>query len=172
MLRKILLSVFIISALTITFSQEEAATRGKRAPNFKLEDLDDNIIELKSLLGKGPILISFWATWCKPCVEELAEYSKIFNEYSSRGLQMLAISTDNEKSVSKVKPFVKSKQYNFPVLLDTNSEVARKYQAQAVPYTVILRQCGSIVYSHLGYMKGDEIEVKKKIDELLKSANK
>jgi len=172
MLKRILLIVFILSAVTATFSQEETATRGKKAPNFKLEDLDDNIIELKSLLGKGPILISFWATWCKPCVEELSEFSKIFNEYSSRGFQMLAISTDNEKSLCKVKPFVKSKKYKFPVLLDTNSEVARKYQAQAVPYSVILDKEGNIVYSHLGYMKGDEIHVKKKIDEMLKSSNK
>ena len=73
---------------------------------------------------------------------------------------MFAISTDDENSVAKVKPLVKSKEYNFPVLLDTNSDVVRLYYAQSVPYSVILNKQGMIIYSHLGYMKGDEVKVK------------
>ena len=86
-----------------------------------------------------------------------------------KGFNMVAISTDTEKSVSKVKPFVKSKDYPFTVLLDTNSEVARKYYANAMPYSVILDSKGNIVYSHLGYKKGDELQVRKKLEELLKN---
>ena len=80
----------------------------------------------------------------------------------------LAISIDDERTVAKVKPFVKSKRYPFNVLLDTNSEVARKYYAQNIPYSVLLDKTGSIVYTHLGYMKGDELKMKNKIDELIK----
>lgn len=72
---------------------------------------------------------------------------------------MFAISTDDENTVAKVKPLVKSKGYDFPVLLDTNSDAARLYYAQSVPYSVILNKKGYIIYSHLGYMKGDEINV-------------
>jgi peroxiredoxin len=73
---------------------------------------------------------------------------------------MYAISTDDERTVAKVKPFVKSKNYKFPVLLDTNSDVARLYYAQSVPYSVIIDKKGYIIYSHLGYMRGDEDKVK------------
>jgi len=73
---------------------------------------------------------------------------------------MYAISTDDENTVAKVKPLVKSKGYNFPVLLDTNSDAVRLYYAQSVPYSVILDKKGMIIYSHLGYMKGDEVKVK------------
>ena len=69
--------------------------------------------------------------------------------------------------MAKVKSFVKSKSYNFPVLLDTNSDVARLYYAQAVPFSVLLNDKGYIVYTHLGYMRGDEVNVRNTISKLV-----
>jgi peroxiredoxin len=81
---------------------------------------------------------------------------------------MLAISVDNEKTVARVKPFVKSKNYPFIVLLDTNGEVARKYYVnQMVPATFLLDKDGKIIYQSSGYKKGDELKLRKKIEELL-----
>ena len=148
-------------------AQNEEDITGRKAPNFKLVNLDGKYVELDKETGGGPVLLSFWATWCKPCLEEMVEYNKIYEQYEDKGFTLLAISTDTEKSVAKVKPYIKSKGYNFPVLLDTNSEVARKYYAQQMPYTVLLDKSGNIVYSHLGYMKGDEQKVEKLITELL-----
>jgi len=81
---------------------------------------------------------------------------------------MFAISTDDENTVAKVKPFVKSKGYEFPVLLDTNQDAVRLYYAQSIPYSVILDKDGMIIYSHLGYMKGDEVNVKNIIESQIK----
>lgn len=167
-MREFVAFIFCLTFSFTVFAQEENQV-GKKAPNFKLEDSDGNIFELNKETGSYPILLSFWATWCKPCVEEMAEFNVIYSELKSKGFKMFAISTDNEKTVSKVKPFVKSKGYSFPILLDTNSEVARKYYAKAVPFTVLIDKNGHIVYSHLGYMRGDEVQVKKKIEELLKN---
>ena len=130
--------------------------------------MDGDFVQLNDYLGKAPVLISFWATWCKPCAEELTELKKIYKEYKSKGFKIIAISIDNEKTVSKVKPFVKSRNFPFDILLDTNSETARKYYAYNIPYSVLLNKTGTIVYSHLGYMKGDELTVEKKIQELYK----
>jgi len=164
-MKKFPLIAVIIFLFAFTFFAQE----GKKAPNFKLENLNGEYVELKDLLEEGPLLISFWATWCKPCVEELSEYKKIYNDYKSQGFNMIAISTDDEKTVAKVKPFVKSKNYNFPVLLDTNSETARKFYVQNVPYTFLLDKYGNIIYSHLGYKKGDELQVKQRVESLLSS---
>ena len=148
-------------------AQNEEDLTGRKAPNFKLINLDGKYVELNKETGTGPILLSFWATWCKPCLEEMAEYNKIYDQYKDKGFTLLAISTDTEKSIAKVKPYIKSKGYYFTVLLDTNNEAARKYYAQQMPYTVLIDKNGNIVYSHLGYMKGDEQKVEKLISELL-----
>lgn len=149
------------------FSQEEENLAGRKAPNFKLLNIDGKYIELNKEIGNGPLLLSFWATWCKPCLEEMVEFNKIYEQYKDKDFKILAISTDTEKSVAKVKPYIKSKDYKFQVLLDTNSEVARKYYAQQMPYTIMIDKNGSIVYSHLGYMKGDEKKVEDLVKELL-----
>jgi cytochrome c biogenesis protein CcmG, thiol:disulfide interchange protein DsbE len=155
------LTIFLLLAVLYfpAFSQGESEGI-RKGPNFKVENLDGQIVELSNEVGEGPILLSFWATWCKPCIEELAEYKKIYKDYKDKGFKMFAISTDDERTVAKVKPFVKSKGFDFPVLLDTNSDISRLYYAQSVPYSVILDKQGMIIYSHLGYMKGDEIKVR------------
>ena len=161
---------FVILVMFVSFSvlaQNEEDLTGRKAPNFKLINLDGKYVELNKETGTGPILLSFWATWCKPCLEEMAEYNKIYDQYKDKGFKILAISTDAEKSIAKVKPYIKSKGYKFPVLLDTNNEVARKYYAHQMPYTVMIDKNGNIVYSHLGFMKGDEQNVEKSISEML-----
>lgn len=153
----IVFMLLIFSVPAISQSNSEGIRKG---PNFKTENIDGESFELKSVVGDGPILLSFWATWCKPCLDELSEYKKIYKEYQDKGFKMYAIATDDERTVSKVKPLVKSKGYDFPVLFDTNMDISRMYYAQSVPYTVILDKKGMIIYSHLGYMKGDEMKVK------------
>ena len=153
--------------LALLAAQATLGQPGRRAPEFTLDDLEGDRVALQDLMGDGPVVISFWATWCRPCLEELGELQKIIVEYEGRGVTMLAISTDSQKSVAKVKPLVASKGYAFRVLLDTNSDVARLYYAQNIPYTVIINSAGVIVYTRMGYRKGDEVDVRETIDGLL-----
>ncbi len=166
-MRFLLIIITITLFSTFSFAQGEEDLKGRKAPNFKLVDLNGKYVELNKETGNGPVLLSFWATWCKPCLEEMAEFNKLYSQYKDKGFKLLAISTDAEKTVAKVKPYIKSKGYDFTVLLDTNSDVARKFYAQQMPYTVMLDKNGNIVYSHLGYMKGDEIKVENLLLELL-----
>ncbi len=168
-MNKLFLLPLLLLLFTVSITaQEQQEQTGRSAPNFKLENVQGDYVSLKDELGDGPVLISFWATWCKPCIEEMTKYKDIYSDLKDKGLKVLAISIDDERTVAKVKPFVRSKNYPFPVLLDTNSEVARKYYAQNIPYSVLLDKSGNIVYTHLGYMKGDELKMKNKIEELIK----
>lgn len=161
-----ILHIVLLFSFFVT-AQETEELAGRKAPNFVLENLDGDFVELNQEIGDGPILLSFWATWCKPCIEELAEFKKIYSDYKDKGFKILAISTDSERTVAKVKPFVKSKNYEFPVLYDTSGDVARIYYARAVPFTVLIDDKGAIVYSHLGYMRGDEQVVTNKVKEMI-----
>jgi peroxiredoxin len=84
---------------------------------------------------------------------------------------MLAIAVDQENTVAKVKPFALSKDFKFPVLYDSDRNVSRLYYACYVPFSVLIDSSGIIVYSHLGYMKGDEIELEKIILDMLHLKN-
>ena len=150
------------------FAQIEGVEQqGRIAPNFELEDINGGIFELNEIIGERIILISFNASICKPCREQVEAFSKIYDEFKEKGLTLIAIATDDVKTVAKVKPYIRSKGYNFPVLYDTNNDIARIYYALVIPYSLIIDRKGRIIYTHLGYMKGDEIEVNNKIRYLL-----
>lgn len=166
-MKKLIVIPFFLLFVMNLFAQAQEEPTGRSAPDFKLENVDGKYVSLKDELGDGPVLISFWATWCKPCIEEMTKYKDLYEEFKDKGLKIFAISTDDERTVAKVKPFVKSKKYPFTILLDTNSDVARKYYAQNIPYSVLIDKNGKIIYTHLGYMKGDELKMQNKIEELV-----
>jgi cytochrome c biogenesis protein CcmG, thiol:disulfide interchange protein DsbE len=159
--------IIILFILNISAQNDNHSNSGRTAPNFKLENLDREIIELNNFVGTGPVLICFWSSCCKSAVAQLEAFAGLFTEYSDSGFTLLAIAVDEENTVAKVKPFVKSKKFIFPVLYDTDGNVSRTYYAFNVPFSVLINKSGKIIFSHIGYMKGDEIELQKKIMELL-----
>jgi peroxiredoxin len=164
--------VYILGITFILFSQAEGTEIKSKAPNFTAEDLDGRKVELKSILPNGPVLISFWATSCKPCIQELSAVQKFYAEYKKKGFEVLAINVDGPRSLSAVKPKVKGLKWEFPVLLDTNKDVYRRYQVLGIPHSVIVDQNGDIRYTHTTYRAGDEKLIQKKIDELLLETQK
>jgi len=141
--------------------------KSSSAPNFVLKNLDGKKVELKKLLEDGPVLISFWATWCKPCIKELNQLHKIYKKYKEKGFEILAIDVDGPRSISKVKPRVKGLKWEFPVLWDKSKKIYRKYHVLGIPHTVLIDKSGKIRYTHTTYRPGDEEVIKKKIEELL-----
>jgi peroxiredoxin len=161
--------ILLVSLLSVISSgqDDDLSSFGRNAPNFKLENLDREILELNDLIGSGPILLCFWSSCCKSAVAQVEAFSVLYEKYKDDGFKMIAIATDDEKTVAKVKPLVKIKKYTFPVLYDTEGTVARMYYAYDMPFDVLIDTKGKIVYSHLGYMKGDEIELDERIKNLL-----
>lgn len=159
-MKKLILLTFI--GLTfLAFAQE------KTAPDFNLPDMNGKNYQLSENFGKGPILINFWATWCIPCREEMKKLKKIYSTYEKDGLQILSISIDDPKTVSKVRSFIRTNQYPFTVLLDTNNEVFQLYKGTNPPLSVLMDKEGKIVYDHTGYRKGDEKKLEAEIAALI-----
>jgi len=161
----------VLCIFTISKAQSDSGSVFSRtAPNFMLENIYGEIIELYDLVGKGPILLCFWSSCCKSAVIQIEDFSKLFDEFQDEGFTMLAIAVDDENTVAKVKPYVMSKGFKFPVLYDSDGTVSRLYYAYDVPFSVLIDKTGVLTYSHLGYMKGDDIELGNKIKILLKEA--
>lgn len=138
-----------------------------KATDFTLRDVDGNSVSLSQYAGKV-VVMSFWATWCGPCKEEMPHLQAMLNDRADKGLVVLSISTDDARSVSKVKPFIVKSGYTFPVLLDKDSTVIGTYNpAKTLPYTVVVDKAGNIAKVTQGYNPGDETALAATVDELL-----
>ena len=139
-----ILVVILTAGLVITgctAGSEPTATVGNVAPDFQLQNLDGQSITLSDLKG-NPVLINFWATWCGPCVSEMPHLQEIHNEWSDRGLIVLAINWG--ESASEVEQFLQAHNLSLPVLLDTNQVVARKCGTRSIPVTFFIDKNGII----------------------------
>ncbi len=134
-------------------------------PDFKLPDAAGKNITLQELLGKGPVLIDFWADYCKPCKDAMPQLNTLAEKYDS--LPVVMISIDPPKNLPKAKNYLKSKNYKFITLFDSEKILAKKLGVVNPPHTFILNKTGEIVYSHIGYEPGVENEYELNIRNLL-----
>ena len=165
MTKKLILSVCAIAFFTVTsFSQN------RTLPSVKVKNLKGSLVNIQTLENDGsPIVISFWATWCKPCKKELNTIAEVYEEWQDdTGVKLVAISIDDSRSASKVKPYVNSSGWEYEIYLDSNRDLARSLGVSTVPHTFLLDGDGNIVWEHRGYIEGDEDELLEKIEQIAK----
>jgi thiol-disulfide isomerase/thioredoxin len=134
-----------------------------------LTDLAGDSVSVDSLLATGPVVLNFWATWCGPCRIEMPHLQKVHAETESLGVHFAAISLDNARSKSRVEQYIKKQGVTLPVYQDANGSVARLFKIMAIPTTIVLNSKGETHHLARGYRPGDEIILRKKIDEVLKA---
>ena len=144
-----------------------AAAGADEALQFVLPDIDGHEFSLEKQLGRGPLVLDFWATWCKPCIKELPVLQDISADYEKLGVQVVTINIDGPHSQSKIRPFMRRHRLQLPVLLDKSGRVVKQFQLISVPSTLIISAAGDVVYRHSGYKPGDEKKLRQKLDELL-----
>jgi peroxiredoxin len=169
---KYLFFVFLFFFLIYAQEKNDTLKIYKKAPSFSLYNLNKEKVYLDSLLGKGPIFISFWALWCKLCIQELDAFKKVYEKYESLGLKALAISEDGPRAINNVKTFVKGKKWRYEILLDTDGKVRELFGVGSVmPTSFILDKKGNIRLVSRGYRKGDEKKFVKVIEEIINEKN-
>jgi cytochrome c biogenesis protein CcmG/thiol:disulfide interchange protein DsbE len=154
-LRIFLLLAFISS---LSFAQEGVFAY-KKLPTVKMKTVKGLPFTSDSITNNGkPIIISFWATWCKPCVRELTTISDVYDDWvTETGVKLYAVSVDDSRSMTLVGPMVNGKGWDFTVLLDPNSDFKRAMNVGPIPHTFLLNGKGEVVFQHTSFSEGDEL---------------
>ena len=126
------------------------------APDFTLSDIEGNEVTLSELLETGPVYMECWDLACVNCIAELDALLPVYDSLKERGLQIVALSVDKPSDEARVRAFVKSKKWPYIVLLDQQQKVKKAYNIIIKPTAFLINMQGEIVYTHIGYKKGDE----------------
>ena len=161
-MKKIAILILAFFCLEAIHAQEvQPAKNLKKLPSVDIKTLDGKNFNTKEISNDGkPVIISFWATWCKPCIAELTAIADVYDDWvEETGVKLYAISVDDVKSVARVAPFVSSKRWDYEVLLDQNKDFQRAMSIADVPFLCILNGEGEITWQHTSYAPGSEEEV-------------
>jgi len=148
-MKYLLILILAVSSLTLGAQSQLAA-------NMQVTDMNGTRQELLDIVkGNQPVIITFWATWCKPCLEELTAISELKDEWFGK-VRIVAISVDDARATAKVKSYVYGRKWPFEVYHDSNQELKRNLNISDIPYVLLVDGKGKILYRHSGYTPGSE----------------
>jgi len=152
----LVLGMLLLSA--ISFAQNETAnTDLKKLPSVSLRTMDGEPVNTAALGFKGPVIITFWTSWCPICKREMGTLNELYSDWREEtGVTIVAVSVDDEKTKNNVPTLVNANGWEFLVLMDPNSDFKRAMGVSSTPHTFLINETGEIVYSRNNYAPGDE----------------
>ena len=170
---KVVLATTLLLFNTTLFNKVELHASGMEypavnffAPAFELPSLNGEKIRLADFRGKV-VFINFWATWCVTCKTEMASMENLYQRFKGKDFEMLAINVD--KDISLIKPYLDKYNLTFPVLLDTNEAVKKKYKFLGLPATYIVDKNGIILHKAIGPRDWSSKEIIENFNQLVHS---
>src|SRR5690349_18598722 len=166
-------TTILIAVFTLVWLQSakyEPLAVGKPAPDFSLSDLNEKPYRLSDYRGKV-VFLNFWATWCKPCREEMPSMDVLYKNFEREGLVVLAVSIDRVTTKKDIPPFISSMNLTFPVLVDSWGQTDKRYKLMGVPETYIIDQQGILREKIIGPRDWTVLDNLKTITGLLKNSS-
>ena len=129
-------------------------------PDISLNNTDGESVSIKELTESDNIkILSFWATWCVPCINELDAISDVYEEWQEEtNVELIAISTDDARTKKRVIPMINGKDWEYQILIDDNQDLKRALNINVLPYVVVVKN-GEIIHTRTGYTPGSEEEL-------------
>ena len=143
-IRDILAIVFIFVLLSQGFSF--AANVGQECPQFDLKIIDGPKVHWDGIKGKSPLMLVFWATWCRGCKEEIPELKKICAEFEPKGVKIIAVNPGVNDSLERIKRFIKKYKISYPVAFDQKGTIVESFKIVGLPTVIIVDKDGIIRY--------------------------
>lgn len=155
-MKRILLTMAAVVVSCMAFAQNATIPE-----NITIKSLDGKTVQTSVIQNEGkPMIISFWATWCKPCNRELNTIKEVYEEWQEEtGVKLVAVSIDDAKSTARVKPHVDGMDWEYEVYLDANQDFKRAMGVVNVPHTFVVNGKGEIVWQHTSFVEGSEEEL-------------
>ena len=163
---KKLIDKLIVLTIILAFIALPVLTKAQKIlPKIILRSIDTKSVNVQDLGKEQLTVISFWATWCVPCIKELDAISEVYDDWQEEiNVKLVAVSIDDSRTISRVKPLVNGKGWEYDILLDTKHDFKRAMNVVNVPYLIVVKK-GKIVYKHSGYTSGSEYELYEKLIE-------
>ena len=156
-----ILAFFLLGFVHMVVAQEASEKKLTKLPSVDVKTVDGVTINTSTLSNDGkPMIISFWALWCKPCIKELTTIAEVYEEWQEEtGVKIIAVSIDDARSSSRVKPTADGKGWTYDILLDQNSDLKRAMNVNLIPHTFLINGKGEIVWQHTSFSEGAELEL-------------
>jgi peroxiredoxin len=164
----LLISIFVLTDAGAAVSANRGSLLGSRAPDFALRDMKGNYVSLTAMRGKV-VVLNFWATWCPPCKLEMPSLNRLYNDYRTKGLEVVAISTDS--SEKGIRNYLSETRLSLRFLQDRDGRISRLYGVYSLPTTYVIDQSGMVVLHYMGEQNWDSLEIRSKLEALLKRAS-
>lgn len=141
----------LLMAAALCFST--GAIAATVAPEFSLPGRGGQTVTLSAYRG-DVVMINFWASWCKPCRQELPLLDQMYQRYKNLGFTLIGVNVDEDQKSADL--ILKNIPVSFPIAYDQQDKVSNKYGLEGMPNTVFVDRNGNIRHVHTGYTPGDE----------------
>ncbi len=167
-MKKLFFVTILIALAVFTFAQE-GEKKQRKLPSVLIKSVDGRNFNTADISNDGnPIIISFWALWCKPCINELSTIADVYEDWQDEtGVKLIAVSIDDARSTSKVKPFADGNDWDYEILLDVNGDFKRAMNVNMIPHTFILDGDGNVVWQHTSYSEGGELQIIENVRKII-----
>ncbi len=168
-MKNLLVIIFLFVSATLLNAQQN-----NTLPQVMLKTIDGKTVNTADLLKDStPVIIDFWATWCKPCIMELNTINDLYPDWQEEtGVKFIAVSVDEPRTMNRVAPFAAARGWNYEILLDPDGQFKHAMNVVNVPHSFLIAPDGHIVWQHSGFAPGDEDQMYEALEKLEKQLKK